>query len=313
MRRTNPIGVVIDNMYWKKALEYILTSNGLQYKIYDRYYEITGGEEEGLTGVDKETQITPRSKEVRIEAIFFEADRKTLTQIGIDWTSLKQGKVKVDVTTTSNLADQAITGEYSSSTGIWDVTALMKAMESLSKGEVISKPQIKVISGRAGKVKVGKNFYLTTRDFAGNTTYREYEAGTILEVTPEVITISDTTFIHLKIKSERSQVIPDPTGVSKAITESLTEVLLLSGEQTVIAGLYSDEKTIARRGVPLLKDLPWWLLGIRYLFGYNSNEVVHKELVILLKAEIVPGIASRKINEYKQKKYFETLQKNIFK
>ena len=63
-------------------------------------------------------------------------------------------------------------------------------------------------------------------DFAGNTRYREFEAGTILTVRPRVITIRDTTFIHLTMQAERSQVNPDPARVSKDITEKLMDYLV---------------------------------------------------------------------------------------
>ncbi|MDZ7261659.1 MAG: type II and III secretion system protein [candidate division KSB1 bacterium] len=313
-RRQHKIGVVIDNMYWKKAFEYILSSNGLRYQTYDRYYEILGEEEEpAKPGKEEEVKLNTATKEVRIEATFFEADRKTLSQIGIDWTTLKNGTVRIDAKASSNLAQDALSAMYKLSTDVWDVLALMRTIENLSKGEVIAQPQIKVMEGVEGKVKVGKNFYLTTRDFAGNTQYREYEAGVILTVTPRVITIKDTTFIHLDLKAERSQVIPDPTGVSKAIIESRTQVLLLNGEQTAIGGLYSDEKSISRIGIPVLKDLPWWFFGLRYLFGFNSSQIEKKELIILIKAEIVPGIASRKVNDVRQKKYFDSLKERMFK
>ena len=48
-----------------------------------------------------------------------------------------------------------------------------------------------------------------------------------------------------------------------------------------------------RTGVPFLKDLPWYVLGLRYLFGYDKEEITKKELVILLKAELVPTLQER--------------------
>ena len=38
--RKNKIGVVVDNMHWKRALEYILRSNQLAYNVHPRHYEI---------------------------------------------------------------------------------------------------------------------------------------------------------------------------------------------------------------------------------------------------------------------------------
>jgi type IV pilus assembly protein PilQ len=45
--------------------------------------------------------------------------------------------------------------------------------------------------------------------------------------------------------------------------------------------------------VPFLKDLPWYVFGLRYLFGYNLDQVDKKELVILLKAELIPTLQER--------------------
>ena len=70
-------------------------------------------------------------------------------------------------------------------------------------------------------------------------------------------------------------------------TGSLT---LLNGEEGYIGGMYSNDADISREGVPLLKDLPWWVLGLRYIFGYDSKQVIKRELIILLKAEILPSL-----------------------
>jgi type IV pilus assembly protein PilQ len=45
--------------------------------------------------------------------------------------------------------------------------------------------------------------------------------------------------------------------------------------------------------VPFLKDLPWYVFGLRYLFGSDEVRLSKKELVILLKAELVPTLKDR--------------------
>jgi type II secretory pathway component GspD/PulD (secretin) len=112
--------------------------------------------------------------------------------------------------------------------------------------------------------------------------------------------------------AERSDVQPDAFGPTKNITEGATSVLLLNGEETVLAGLLSHEKQNLRRGIPILKDLPL----IRYVFGYNSSVHRKKELIILLEAKIVPSLMVRKnmtpmdLNKYleKQRQEFKKLQ-----
>jgi type IV pilus assembly protein PilQ len=40
-------------------------------------------------------------------------------------------------------------------------------------------------------------------------------------------------------------------------------------------------------------DLPWWVFGIRYLTGYDQTIETKKELVILLKMELLPTLQER--------------------
>jgi type IV pilus assembly protein PilQ len=67
----------------------------------------------------------------------------------------------------------------------------------------------------------------------------------------------------------------------------------LDGEETIIGGLYINEDTKAWQGVPFLKDLPWWFFGLRYIFGSDKVQVEKRELVILIKAEILPTLKER--------------------
>ncbi len=287
------INVMVNNMYWKRALEYILRSNLLKYVEREKYYEIAplgAG-----TGPDAEA-ISTNSKEIEIHAMFFEADYNSLTEAGIDWSALQGGRVRVQGNFGSELSDQTkelFNAGYVDRFGNWDVFALLRVFENLNKGEIIANPQIRVLEGQQGKIKVGTDFFLTVRDFAGNTRFTQFESGIILNVLPTIIGQKDTTFIHFDIITERSTVFPDPVSVTKATTESRTRVLLMDGEETAIAGLFSNEQRSTRRGVPILKDLPPWLFGLRYLFGYTKKEVIKKELVILLRAKIVPTVAER--------------------
>lgn len=284
------INVMVNNMYWKRALEYILRSNLLKYVEREKYYEIVPL---GASRGEQTEQITPHTKEIEIHAIFFEADYQTLLETGIDWSALEGGRIRFEGNFGSEVSQDLFNAGYVDRFGNWDVFALLRVFESLNKGEIIANPQIRVLDGQQGKIKVGTDFFLTVRDFAGNTRFTQFESGIILNVLPTIIERNDTTFIHFDIITERSTVFPDPVSVTKATTESRTRVLLLDGEETVIAGLFSNEERITRKGIPILKDLPPWFFGLRYLFGYTRKEVIKKELIILLRAKIVPTIAER--------------------
>lgn len=288
---TKPIGVSVENMHWKRALEYILRSNMMQYQQRDQYYEVI----DMLPSADPvptTSDISIATREIEINAIFFQADYEALHEFGINWSTFKNGTVQIQTFSADQLVKDVLRVSAGGTIrGQVNVNALLRAFESRSLGEIIARPKIRVMDGEQGKIKVGKNFFLTLQDFAGNTRFTEYESGVILTVTPTVMGRRDSTFIYLTLVAERSDVQPDAVGVTKNVTEGQTHVLLLDGEETVMAGLLSHETTKVRVGIPLLKDIP--VLG--YLFGYSSKRVRKKELVILLEAKIVPSLLGRKL------------------
>jgi len=284
------VNVMVNNMYWKRALEYILRSNLLKYEEREKYYEIVPL---GASRGEQTESINTHTKEIEIHAIFFEADYQSLLETGIDWSAIEGGRIRFEGKFGSEVSQALFNAGYVDSFGNWDVFALLRVFESMNKGEIIANPQIRVLDGQQGKIKVGTDFFLTVRDFAGNTRFTQFESGIILNVLPTIMGRNDTTFIHFDIITERSTVFPDPVSVTKATTESRTRVLLLDGEETAIAGLFSNEQRSTRKGIPILKDLPGWFFGLRYLFGYTRKEVIKKELIILLRAKIVPTIAER--------------------
>lgn len=290
--RFKTINVMVNNMYWKRALEYILRSNLLKYEDRGKYYEIAPL---GASSEETIDSVNPDTKEIEIHAIFFEADYQTLIEAGIDWSALRGNKVQVRGNFGAQVANDLFSAGYIDRFGNWDVFALLRTFESMSKGEIIANPQITVLDGERGKIKVGIDFFLIVRDFAGNARQTKFESGIILDVLPRVIGSGDSTFIHLDIITERSTVflVGALENPQKVVTESKTRALLLSGEETVIAGLFSNEIRDRRRGVPVLKDLPPWFFGLRYLFGFTKKEVLKKELIIILTARIIPTIAER--------------------
>jgi len=302
--RNQPIGVAIENMQWKRALEYILRSNMMKYVQFERYYQIEDGIE-----VEEEAPVDPvtiATREVEINAVFFQADYLALLQFGVDWTTFKGGSVRISTSgAAGDVQDFLRASGGKTFNGMIRVDALLRAFESHSKGEIIARPQVRVMNGQQGKIKVGKNFFLTLSDFAGNTRFTEYESGIILTVKPTVLGKNDSTFIYLDISAERSDVAPDAIGVTKNITQGNTQVLLLNGEETVLAGLLSHETQYVRKGVPILKDLPPWFFGLRYLFGYESRKVAKKELIIFIEAKLVPSLLKRRLTRNNAQDYLD--------
>lgn len=194
-----------------------------------------------------------------------------------------------------------------------EVRALFKAFEANNLGKILATPEIKVLDGEEGRIQVGQDFSIKQRDFSGNVTDKFFSVGTILTVTPNIIHDGDSTFIDMEIVAERSTAQPDPVSTIINKQQANSEILLLDGESTVIAGLYRTEKAKVRKGIPLLKDLPAWFFGLRYLFGYNSDDRIEQELVILIKASIEPTLADRRRGRLKSSQELLKEQRSQFR
>lgn len=314
--RTNPIGLDVDRQPWRLALEMITNAHNLQISRGPGYYLLVPKPESSASRpgapveLPKRPEVNADTREVNIATVFFEADRNALRELGVNWSSLKAGRVDVDASTraadliSASLLSVEVTGHLSHNLS---VDAILKALESRSVGEVISNPQVKVIGGKKGRVQVGQDFTVFTKDFAGNAISDVISTGTILEVTPTIVTEDSVEFVHLVVEAERSTLL-DPVRQVINKTKASTSALLYDGEETAIAGLYVNEVTKVRSGVPLLKDLPTWFFGLRYLFGFDRREVSKKELVILLKVNVVPSIRRRTVEKAAMKRGMDLIE-----
>lgn len=293
--RKEPIHVEVKNLPWRRALERVLKANRLKYEEHADYFEIVS--EEGVKLPELEFDLD--SREVRIAAIFFEGNRGVLNELGVNWTVLRENRTRVEArqevtTAAEGVPSVSVTRKLSPTL---DVMALLQAFESKNVGEIIANPQITVISGREGQIQVGQKISIMTRDFAGNVIPTFFNTGIILTVTPEVISQDGIEFIHLIIQTERSSAIPGAVSPTINTTTAKTSALLRDGEQVVLAGLYSNEESVIRKGIPFLRSLPWWVFGLRYLTGYNYRSIAKKELIVLIQANIVPSVRERTAGE----------------
>ncbi|MCP4726277.1 MAG: type II and III secretion system protein [bacterium] len=321
--RTGPINVEIIDKDWREALDLILRVNNLEMEENPTYIRIVEPAAAAAlaAGEAAAPEITFNSsmREINISAIFFEGDKSKLKETGINWSTLIQRD--------NNLisAEQTIAGQISANfTDLAEyegvdqtVDATINFLESKSIGEVLASPNIQVLEGQEGKIQVGQDFSIKQMDFAGNVIDVFYSSGIILTVTPMVITEDSIQFIYLKVNAERSQITPSQVTTIINKTVSNTSLFLLDGEKAAVAGLYTTQETTIRNGLPILKDLPGWFLGIKYIAGYNKVEQTEKELIIILKADLVPTVQNRDMlrmdnNEFLEKK-IEELRKRIQK
>ena len=334
-----PIGVDIENTYWYQAFEGVLRTNGLWYDEREEFFYVYSQKDsqrtsDGSTGsaprtaaqIDSTGKVLLKQRDVKISTVFFTVDVLKSYNAGINWSFFYSG----DTTQAGSRPTQFGTefyggftdpkaqssGSGSSSSGtataispgffgrfvpaisFTNITALVNFFQSNQLGDVLSGPQIVVSSGKQGKIQVGQDIFITTRDIAGNTIQQPLSSGIIIDVKPMVYEENDIKFINLDVKAERSTASPGPV-INKSSASTFN--VLYDGEEMVMGGLYTNVETEERGGVPFLKDLPWWVFGLKYLFGYDKQTTSTQELIILLKAELIPTLEERVANAAQKK------------
>jgi len=309
--RNLAIGVDIQQQHWLDALELILRTNDLWYEEQQDYFQITSAKSE-TAETDEPGHVDFSTREVIISAIFFEADASRLRQLGMSWDFFRGNDVNTGVRMSAASTKSGLF-EIETNPGLdfGDLAATFKALESDQVGEVVASPQITVRSKEEGRIQVGSDIAVTIKDFAGNSVTQFFSTGSIIMVKPEIIAHDTVNFIHLNLMIERSNTATNASGLEIKKSSARTSVLLLDGEETIIGGLYVNEESQSREGIPLLKNLPGWFFGLRYLFGFDTKSVIKKELVILLKAELVPSLGERAFQKMKRIKNNPVLQKRL--
>ena len=309
-----PIGIELTNVPYDKALVALVQMEGL---IFEEKEDIIIIKRKNETVPPQRTETTYASvdsREVKISAVFFEADLNAEKQLGVDWQVLLSknglsaggnGGNPINATTSTGTTTGGTTttptqGYQLNATSNFDLgglfgnaTAIFRAFETKNIGEIIASPNITTRDRVKGRIQVGTDFSIKQKDFAGNVIESFFSTGAIVEVTPYVYKEDGVNYILLTIGVERSSFTPDPTTTTVQKTSASSQVILLNGEETIIGGLYENDQTKIRNGVPFLKDLPWWFFGLRYIFGSDDIITSKKELVISIKAELIPTLKER--------------------
>jgi len=309
---TDQIGVKIEKIQYLKALGIIVRFNNLEYEERESVI-LVRKKVSDVKNLAKDIYAPLDSREVKISAIFFEADVSELKERGINWewllssNGVSLGTKLNSFTSGAELAEKATqkqtvnpleytakaSNEFTAGQFTGTVEGVFKYFESENLGEIIARPKLIVRDGMKGNIQIGSDISIKQRDFSGNIIDKFYATGTIIDVIPTIYTEDDVDYMLLKIKAERSSAIPGEitTEIKKTTVE--TDLMMLSGEEKVIGGLFINEEIHVRQGIPFLKDLPWWVFGIRYLTGYDKVQTNKKEIIILLRAELVPTLKER--------------------
>lgn len=189
-----------------------------------------------------------------------------------------------------------------------DFTALLDAMQSVGKVNMMSSPKISTLNNQKAVIKLTTKAvtWITESIISGtsgtiqtSTNPQIDEVGLFLDVTPSISQDNRVTLqIHPSISeivetSYSPQVGTDEKNRSSKPVINVREVDTLadveSGQTVVIAGLISDRFQDTRSSVPLFGDIP----VIGNLFSHLSQEKKKVELVIFL----TPYVVDRKLSD----------------
>ena len=167
------------------------------------------------------------------------------------------------------------------------VRAVLNALASDSKLNIVSSPSLMVLNNQTANIQVGDEVSIRTQaqtdtgETAVLSTFERRDTGVILTVTPRV---NAGGLVTMEIEQEVS-------GVQGALTETPTifervissTVAVHSGETVVLGGLITESEDIDNSGIPLLREIP--VLGA--LFGQTSIDKDRTELVVLITPRAV--------------------------
>jgi hypothetical protein len=163
---------------------------------------------------------------------------------------------------------------------------------------VLSRPQIMTLDNQSAFIQVGSRVPrvtgVATNETGQTAAVVDENVGLILGVTPR---ISPDGLVVMLIDAERSALGPEAEGVPISIsatgdvvrqpvintTTASTTVAAVSGQTIVLGGLITKNKSVTKRRVPLLSDVP--VLG--NLFRYDAEVTGRTELLIVMTPHIV--------------------------
>jgi len=228
---------------------------------------------------------------VLIEAAITEVALTGDLSYGVDWNFIQGSSTFVSGAGTP-ISPAAVPAGFAYFLRTSDISATLRALETRTNIKVISAPKLLVLNNQTAALQVGNQVPIQTQqqqavgtgngNIVNSIEYRD--TGVILRVTPRV---NASGLVLLDISQEVSSVasvstggIDSPTIATRRIA---TTVAVQDGQVLGLGGLFSDSKTIGSNGVPFLSRIP--ILGA--LFGRATNNVERRELIILIKPQIV--------------------------
>ena len=280
-------------------------------------------------------QLDVRREQVLIEAAIIEVSGDDSDQLGIQWAlgDLNSGVgllsfSNVGASLASIAAGYATSGTAGAAAaiaggtnkgdgatfGVGDFSnsrkaygALIQALKSNTKSNVLSTPSIVTMDNEEAYIVVGQNVPFVTGSVSTGstgtinpyTTVERKDVGVTLKVIPH---IGENGTVRLEVEQEVSDVQSSKGQATDLVTNKRaikTAVLAEHGQTVVLGGLISDNTSLTRQGIPGLSSIPY--LGRLFRADSKSNEkrnlLVFIHPTIIGDAEDVRRISQQRYNQ----------------
>jgi type IV pilus assembly protein PilQ len=238
--------------------------------------------------VQRLDRVTPQ---VMIEARIVEINSDVSNELGISW-GLGQDPVVSNELGGSYNWDLAMNFPSSSVSGIgiefarvagtpFIIDAQLNAIETQSKGKIISSPKILTLDNKTASITQGLEVGYYERDDTGGSATAFKSIDLVLEVTPHVTPDDRVSMIVNIEKNDLAGEFNDAPLITSNQAE--TEFLVNDGETIVIGGILKKTETTLNEGFPILKDIP----GLKWLFSEKNEQEINQELLIFITPKIV--------------------------
>jgi len=166
--------------------------------------------------------------------------------------------------------------------GAFNLDVALSAIEHSGNGRILSTPKVSTQNNIEAEIMQGVQIPIQT--VANNTvtvTFRD--AALTLRVQPQ-ITAANTVIMKITMENSAPDYSRAINGIPPIDTQrALTQVLVSSGETTVIGGIYVSREQTSKDQTPALNRVP--LLG--WLFKRNEFTDESRELLIFITPKIL--------------------------
>lgn len=169
------------------------------------------------------------------------------------------------------------------------VRAVLNALATDSKINVISSPSLMVLDNKTAEIRVGDQIPIRigSQTAVGGTSIESIQykdTGVLLQVTPRV---NAGGLVTMEISQEVTDVGPieeQLEGNRRFLQRNIKSTVAIQGGETIVlGGLITENHTTTKSGVPVLYRIP----VIGNLFGSTSDENERRELVVLITPQVV--------------------------